>query len=104
MTLTDWQKDRLVGYIAKGYTVAEAAMIVGCSQAEVMDALEISWEEAIGQETLPQYREDFTNGYRMALTHVTLHGTGAAYDHWWHRMVSWSKSKRAGRAPAFLRI
>ena len=40
-------------------------------------------------ETSLEYREGFEAGYRMALTHVNLHGLEATRVHWNDRLLPW---------------
>jgi len=103
MALNELQKERAAGYVAKGWTVAETAMILGRSKEEIMDALELKWEEAVGKEeqTIPEYREGFANGYRMALTHIRLYGEEGAHEHWQYLLLPWRKRKKGGVPPAF---
>ena len=103
VTLTEWQVGRARGFIAKGWTLAETAMILGCSKEEVMDALELTWTETIErkEKTSIEYREGYTNGYRMALAHVRMHGLRPGHENYQRVLVPWSKEKEAGVPPAF---
>ena len=102
--LTDWQKERAAEYIGKGWTLAEAAMILKCSKEEIMDALELQSVGAKEEETSAEYREGFANGYRMALTHIRLYGEEGAHEHWQYLLLPWRKRRKAYAPPAFLRI